>query len=131
MEEEFITYETALLAKEKGFNLIVRAYYHTNGELEDDDGTGDWNVHDTQSAPTQSLLQKWLREEHNLNIEITPCGYNHKDKHYSFRSLVRAITKTSNVHNNGCKSDIEGDFYIFRSYEKALEAGLMAALGLI
>lgn len=80
MHDEIVKYPTAKLAKEKGFNENTRfgfnglyephhlkitefGYLQRNSELLD-------NIY---SAPTQSLLQKWLREVHNVNI--TPPLY--------------------------------------------------------
>ena len=60
IHEEICTYEVCKLAKEKGFPLYT-----------------DWSKCDTWDFPTQSLLQRWLREEKNVHIEIvaTACGY--------------------------------------------------------
>jgi hypothetical protein len=55
MEEEPISFETAVLAKEKGF---FDPYHPT---LVYDD------------AP-QSLLQRWLREKHKIHITIYSCS---------------------------------------------------------
>lgn len=50
IHEEICTYEVAKLAKEKGFDVpTAKNYRHENGA--------------TCNAPTQSLLQRWLREE--------------------------------------------------------------------
>ena len=46
MEEKIITFDTAKLAKEKGFA--------------------------NNSSPTQSLLQKWLWEKHTIWVQSTP-----------------------------------------------------------
>ena len=84
MEDTRITFETAKLAKGKGFpqetNRLEIPYYNYKGEFKGD--VSDWRVRkyirgeDTSdiefvSAPTQSLLAKWLREEHNIHIEIS------------------------------------------------------------
>ena len=76
MEDTKILFETAKLAKEKGFNLLCSAYYAF------DDSEEEWillgenspsfiNNRETHfAAPTQSLLQKWLREKHNIHIWV-------------------------------------------------------------
>ena len=92
IHDEVVTYEVAKLAKEKGFpqefNYIHFAprygYYNHKGELDGDlrdilklrikkepvpDGMQPIN------APTQSLLQRWLREEKRIDIAIVPL-YN-------------------------------------------------------
>ena len=66
MEEQLITFETAKLAydiKLNGYNSIFPGFnYNENGELK---GYSDKYV-----APTQSLLQRWLREKHNIDVLI-------------------------------------------------------------
>jgi hypothetical protein len=86
MEEIKISFETAKLAKEKGFNIPTISYYTPEGyctesegyqteRLEEsnwNDGQGSYPTSPEEvdcSAPTQSLLQKWLREKHKIHIE--------------------------------------------------------------
>lgn len=84
IHEEICTYEVCKLAKEKGFNK----YEACNHIYEDDEqwhtlttytnAKGiDWSKDKFIAAPTQSLLQRWLREEKGIHIEIvaTACGY--------------------------------------------------------
>lgn len=84
MKEQLISYETAKLAKEAGFPADEIFYvYSENGTYKLPSGrSGDYyegycehgtlyelcEVEDPSPipAPTQSLLQKWLREEHNF-----------------------------------------------------------------
>jgi hypothetical protein len=76
MEDKLIDFKTAVLAKEKGFNWETLYCYLENGELQyssGDDGDHDGYNHnkwDNISAPTQSLLQAWLREKYNIHIEL-------------------------------------------------------------
>mgnify|MGYP003390404891 FL=1 len=57
IHEEICTYEVCKLAKEKGFDVpTAKKYRHKNGT--------------TCNAPTQSLLQRWLREEKGVIIEL-------------------------------------------------------------
>jgi len=102
MKEKLISLECAKLAKEKGFNIICRDFSII----------GDGK--DTQSLyiPTQSLLQKWLREKHNIYIWITDW-----DKKYGVE-----ITD-----NEGNKYQSQG----IGTYEQTLEVGLLEALKLI
>ena len=73
MEEQLITFETAKLAKEKGFKLPLRSnrnYYNLNGNIHPYNWFNQFELADYTDAPTQSLLQKWLREKHDIHIEI-------------------------------------------------------------
>lgn len=75
MEDVLITLETAKLAKEKGFDLITNNIYMINfttevimeniNYLKHSDGNNPF-----VSAPTQSLLHKWLKELHDIYIVI-------------------------------------------------------------
>ena len=78
MEDTLITFETAKLAKEKGFDIKTTHYYLGDEEyhilnISKDYGIEglNWNLRSTRtSAPTQSLLQKWLREKYDNDISI-------------------------------------------------------------
>lgn len=132
MEDTRITFETAKLAKEKGFpqepNRRKVPYYNYKGEFKGDvtdflrkylreEDTSDV---ESVSAPTQSLLAKFLREEHNLHITIN-VGLPHN----------RFIMYYSNVIKFGKhhKSKFKSEFY--KTYEEACEVGLQEALKLI
>lgn len=82
---------------------------------------------ETFSAPTQSLLQKWLREKYKMDIYIEALLEKQtKNRRYSsvliyFQGDLRVI-----VRKNFSK---EGDFYLV--YEEALEDILEEALKII
>jgi hypothetical protein len=79
--------------------------------------------------PTLALLHQWIQESYDMYINIDCVGYNNKDKHHSFRCIVKLITPTGLSETViECTSDIPFDGYIFRSYEAALEAGIIGAL---
>jgi hypothetical protein len=124
MREELITFETAKLAKEKGLSGIRTIEYYNNGKLYSgawDDGKLDWNgePHDNMgdltkycSAPTQSLLQKWLREKHNLFYGAMPIYTG---------IYFRPTRLDCSIINLGT----------YHTYEEALEVALQEALKLI
>ena len=118
LKEKLISFETAKLAKEKGFHISSRGEgmgkrVFINGELVNTIFSSKDHIH----APTQSLLQKWLREVHNVSIKI--------DDFYTY-SGVR-------FDYNICKlgSQEDNPVGIFETYEEALEIGLQEALKLI
>jgi hypothetical protein len=129
MKDELITYETAVLARDKGFDLPVdfcfRKFHNDVSEIyevdENFNGT-DWNNglnlnEEFFSKPTQSLLQRWLREKHKLHIEL----FLTSDGYWTVRNIVKI-----------CDADIgirDSEFY--PTYEQALEEGLQIALKLI
>ena len=117
MKEQLISFETAKLAKEKGFDLFTEYGYDKNGkEVNFPCCYNNYPVIDHYSAPNQSLLQKWLREKYNIHIDI-----------YFIVLLFRY--RIYNMINCECyKSSYKDEF---DSYEQALEQGLQEALKLI
>ena len=143
MEEQLISYETAKLAKEKGFDEKVYREYDKSGYLRCTSksadvvlGPYDELLKSTEyPAPTQSLLQRWLREVHNCFIDILP----HRDgdsKNKQWKSK-KDVFWTVEVDYYGKNFEIEltddSDFtqHFNNNYEEALEIGLYQALKLI
>ena len=154
MEEYLVSYETAVLAKEKGFNesciyyydkdCILESFKHCPDYDECSDGGGSVSIneilmncdHDKLLAPTQSLLQKWLRETYNIKVFVIPnfesvnimkdsnkivTGYYdiYKILPYFFEAIIFVKDKNRFYSTS------------HETYEKALEIGLMEALNLI
>jgi len=90
-ENELIQFETAKLAKDKKFNLLCNQGYNMTEKYLGNLILNLINKNSDNiviSAPEQSLLQRWLREVHNLHIYIdtTPDFGNiesHKSKYKS------------------------------------------------
>lgn len=125
MKDELVTFITAKLAKEKGFDIPTIEYWYSN--LED-----KWNYFEMTalnserynhnedgfkaiSSPTQNLLQKWLREKHDIQIEIT------------FDTISYGF-KTWHLDNLNDSYTYEFEMY---TYEQALEQALIKGLKLI
>lgn len=75
IKEDYVSFETAMLLKEKGFNEKCREYYVKSKECGIEfysGGTCDYNTVEglVCSAPTLQRVMKWLREVHHLHIEI-------------------------------------------------------------
>ena len=89
--EDYVSFEVAKLLRDKGFDAKCRYYYiqtkemfeidtryHTaltTQELLDLQIIGE--KEDRYAAPTQAIAMRWLREVHNLSVEVyrTACGY--------------------------------------------------------
>tara|TARA_R110000772_G_C13065980_1_gene415812 strand:- start:98 stop:505 length:408 start_codon:yes stop_codon:yes gene_type:complete len=135
MKEELITFETAKLAKEKGFDWDCESYYKPNTkELPSNlNGKRSWNhvvpAKEYYSAPTQSLLQKWLRGEHKIDIYVLGYGFGYYAQLNNVppanQSDVKYIDRRWNMPP---EDENSGDL---RTYEEALEKGLQEALKLI
>jgi len=123
MQEQLITFETAKLAKEKGFDSKYTEDYDTLGFVQQ---RGILESHNLEriSAPTQSLLQKWLREEHKLHIVIIPTVTGH----FTYKMLDIQLNPEKFIERPPYKDVASEDF---TTYEKALEAGLQEALKMI
>lgn len=117
MRDQLVKFETAKLAKEKGFDgsATCESKWLVN------DKTGlfkEWiglspYVADgciTYYRPTQSLLQKWLRDEHKKVVTINPHFYDYSGTKYNYRIYVHKDNRE------------------FDTYEQALEEGLKEAL---
>jgi len=140
MKEILITFNTAKLAKEKGFKGIEtdNVYYDPNEEPINRlllTGTAtrykgnNWFIY---NAPTQSLLQKWLREKHNIDVVILPERY--KD---GINYLVQAQKWDLTTNEKSNPNFVVKASYWFNdnneypSFEEALEKGLQEALKLL
>jgi len=133
MEEQLISFETAQLAKTKGFNWDCQNSYDKNGEIDNSvDLNGELvftqesflsaeeNGYSVYAAPTQSLLQKWLRDVHNIEINISQNINKHVEYFYFPSLITLAPNKLSLL-----EAEIEGTYF---KYEEALEKGLTEAL---
>ena len=125
-KEQLISFDTAKLAKEKGFDWVdddtICGGYVKNGKEISVNVIGeDWEDYIIYT-PTQSLLQKWLREEHDIvDLNIFP-SYS-SDKLEGYRAW-RGLVTMSNM----------GEFIkhpIYNTYEEALEKRLHEVLKLI
>ena len=109
MEDTKITFETAKLAKEKGFKIKGNQAGFT------------MNKPECLDFPTQSLLAKWLREKHK--IYVTPR------ESYAFDQTLEFVCTVNNVFVNHGNNDEPVNR--FKTYEEAYEIGLQEALKLI
>jgi len=122
MNDTLIQFETAKLAKEKGFSAEWKSgqlSYNDDGELTGDD-TNDYD------APSQFLLQKWLREKFRTDITVITDWINRERIYYVGCSYVSETGIEIWFDKDGSKSKVR-----HKTYELALEAGLLSALNLI
>ena len=140
MEDTRITFETAKIAKEKGFNERVHYFYKVKSENDIElygctrkqlvgfkghvpiyHKVRDYHTNKEKlnaklyrcSAPTQSLLAKWLREEHNIHL----IAY----KNINIDGYDWCFITTDGITNINS----------YKTYEEAYEIGLQEALKLI
>ena len=140
MEDEIVSFETAMLLKEKGFNEPCSYYYEDNELYKlcyyQGNGTGfsrnDSPINDKLSceemqctAPTQSLAQKWLREDRECHMFVIPSLQEGNIIYYVH--IIRYSNKTYLGHNLILK-DSNASTMTFTSYEDAIEEGLKYCL---
>lgn len=133
--EDLITLKTAKLAKKKGFNLSSPAYYGCDEPYGDSVKPNEliirtWmKYHEligiveqegtlVYSAPTQGLLQKWLRDVHDIHIDII-TGIRCENLFFEYIVWKYPDITSIVVKINYC------------SYEECLEEALFEALKLI
>jgi hypothetical protein len=140
MEDTLISFETAKLAKEKSFDLPTWYYFNVDNKIDETIPEGFsglkneiWQSNTVNkysnnktaynyyqcSAPTQALLQKWLRDIHNIHVVLLP----NDEGLYGF-----AITIANRNHTDSNRFELDE---ITGNYEEALEKGLQEALKLI
>lgn len=120
MNDQLITHKTAMLAKSLEISLESDSYYLYKGNV-CNDPMGLVYVDEDYfcMAYTQSLLQKWLREEYLIHIVISPYfGY--------------ILCKLADIKGGRDKSNMKNFMgRDFNSYEEALEEAICEALKLV
>lgn len=124
--EKIVRYDTAMMAKLKGFNWKTSQCY-IGGLLSAHGHITDYNIkqykEDCCSAPTQSLLAKWLRDEHLIYVLPYPILFAHNGKEkesdeffHSYKLIIKGINHCVGMDNN------------HEAFEEAFEVGLMDGL---
>lgn len=120
MIETVVSLETAKLLKEKEFSVNTNAYYDDCNKLQVNKPKNDWNdplyLGTICSAPTQSLAQKWLRDE-KMIVLIVDVDFTELECYYC---NIYDKTRVLHEQTKDCLT-----------YEEALEEGLKQALKLI
>ena len=139
MKDEIVSFETAMLLNEKGFNEPCSYYYEDSVLYKlayyNGDGTGfvrnNSPINDRLlceemqcTAPTQSLAKKWLREVHRITFNASPHSNNGK--------IVYVVT-IKDISNKKCINfnvmmDARNKAIMFDTYEDAIESGLKYCL---
>jgi hypothetical protein len=128
MRDKLITLETAKLTEEKGFNEITSHIYRPTKKLDMSWSNTSINsdlLKNSYSAPTQSLLRKWLRKVHKIHID---CNFDDNAWYISVGEFT-IPDWCPDIHiqleeKDSFKESLE-------AYEEALEVGLVEALKLI
>lgn len=121
--ENYVSFETAKLLKEKGFEVECD-YLYVDGKLVRAQGCAcNWNDGETLftdyknecSAPTLQMAMKWLREVHSLYIDIV-TSFSQDGICYTFScsntmDLIQGTKGTSyheyQTHEETCEAAIK------------------------
>ena len=119
MKHLFVPYETALKLKEKGFKEDCFKYYHINFSQ---DGLREYSdireFENMLNAPTYQQVEDWLRENHNIEIQID--NYHNKTDNWCYRLLNIVLTEDYNLDYESNHDDIYFPTY-YQAKEKAIE----------
>ena len=139
MEDDIVSFETAMLLKEKGFNEPCSYFYEDNElhELNYYQGNGTGFVRNSSpindrlsceemqcTAPTQSLAQKWLRETRNVTFNANPHS---NDGKIIYVVTIKVISSNKYIDFN-VMMDTSNKATMFDTYEDAIESGLRHCL---
>ena len=129
IEEKFVSFDTARMLKEAGFEANLKTMYVEEEKDEWafwDSGAkrSDYNYFDdTIACPTQALAARWLREKHRIVVDVTfiPPSVDGDEWQYFIGEMDDMVWE----------GDFESSDRKYSTYEEALEAGLQEAIKLI
>lgn len=127
--EDYVSFETAKLLKEKGFDLPVHYVYHYwtkapffHRKMKNFNSEEYRHLkNEWYSAPTQFLAMKWLREVHGIFIDIVSRFSMNADLDVCFSYSCKKLIGTY-------KSDYEYEDGEWLNYEEAAEAAIKYCL---
>lgn len=130
MNDKHCTFPVSLLAREKGFKMtsnphgFITKFYHSNTGTEMSYGfTGRSKIEDLVYKPTQTELQKWLRDTHKIFVYVDFESYK--------PDIPRYLAKVESLHESNMGKRLITGFSLFTDYEDALEEGLYETLKFI
>ena len=91
--EDYVSFETAKLLKEKGFNEMTElAYGLEHGNIRSDLPVSYWRNSEIGeykfSCPTLQMAIKWLRKNYNIEIEISSNYENTEHNSIEYSAIV-------------------------------------------
>ena len=128
--EDYVSFETAKLLKEKGFDEATTGTYYEDGTFEHLT-INRWNSKFIIpiSAPTLQMTMKWLREVHHIYTEI--CLYKTSEDDVEPKKSRKAPYYTFGVWDTITGNNIDkrlANNFIGDTYEQACEAAIKYCL---
>lgn len=112
IQEAYVSFETAKLLKEKGFDGEFHKHYWGYEEGREFLTEGSFNSEYDYPAPTQQVTMRWLREVHSIFLSIQ----QHIDMSYVWYIYADGVPR-------GCDRESHNN-----SYEDACEAAIKYCL---
>lgn len=136
--EQYVSFETAKLLKEKGFDLGCHSCYVAFGDnagkpqylantrlAETARGTNfNWDKGAWISRPTQSLVMRWLREVYGIHIQ----SWCSTPETYSENEGIRYSTVITNLNNDCAVFPTSIGDRKYNTYEEACEEAIKYCL---
>ena len=116
--EDYVSFETAKLLKEKGFDAVCRTAYETitNEHEVEQCSPSSWGELNQVKRPTLQMAMKWLREKHIVIVTDV-------EKFYADGSV------SSWIYHIWCDDNFEENVSVhFNTYEEACEAAIKYCL---
>lgn len=115
--EDYVSFETAKLLKEKGFDEATFYDYNERGTRWFEEVLVNHNSQGGVACPTLQMVMKWLRENYCLYIDIELLSGP------SFSWYIWFMNDPK--HMMGCSEDIR---HYYDAYEEACEAAIKYCL---
>lgn len=128
IEESYVSFDTAKLLKEAGFDIPCLCCYTSDGEKEETRIPINHNFGLDYSRPTQALAARWLREVHGIHVSANIFMDSANDADGNTVD-ERNFWSYDLFDNSGRIIELSNDRY--DSFEEAIEAGLKYSLELI
>lgn len=131
IEEDYVSFETAKLLKEKGFDVPVIRGISSNKLVYTLDELKDFNskLSAYVSQPTLQMAMKWLREIHNMHIMVNCIGKVNYDpiiQRFDGKDFeIEGVEVGTTRHINGKWENVRRGF---KTYEQACEATIKYCL---
>lgn len=127
--ESYVSFDTAKLLKEAGFDEVCRSAYYATGNSAVMYERNSMLSPGYVSRPTQALAARWLREVYGLHVMISPyydCSVDAEGKIVDKRMYWGYMILYAATGNLAEDNDER-----FDNYEQALEVGLQKVIKLI
>lgn len=124
LQEDYVSFETAKLLKEKGFDEICETAYETitNAHEVEQCSISSWGKLGQVKRPTLQMVMKWMRKWHNLHCDV---GYDFK---LGWHIQITSLKEVVQDHYTEMKTYLPNKAVNYPSYEEACEAAIKYCL---